>query len=470
MKQNIAVIGLSVMGRNLAWNIADHNYRVSVFNRTKAVTEEMMALYPHKNICPYDSLESLVASLEKPRKIILMVKAGAAVDQLMEQFLPYLEEGDIVIDGGNSFYQDTQRRYEYYKSKALHYFGVGISGGEEGARKGPAIMPGGDEKAYAHIQRILEDIAAKVNGNPCCSYTSTGGAGHYVKMVHNGIEYGDMQMISEAYLLLKHLGNFSNQELHEIFNSWNQEELESYLIEISSKIFQVQEADGSYLVDKILDKASQKGTGKWTNEEAIRLGVDVSVITAALNGRFISNEKEEREKAAKLFPKAEYRVLEEKQAFVDKVKRSLLLSKVISYAQGFKLLKLAAKEYAWDFDYAKIAKIFRGGCIIQAKILQNIIEAYEKNPKLENLIFDPFFAKLIEENMESLREVSILAIQNRLPHPAMSAALSYLDSYSMAESGANLIQAQRDYFGAHTFERKDQEGIFHYDWVGHHGK
>ena len=446
MQQNIGVIGLSVMGRNLALNIADNGFKVAVFNRTTSVVDKMLEEHPHKNVVGRYSLQELVDGLEKPRKVVLMVKAGFAVDSLIDQLTPILDKGDIIIDGGNSFFKDTQRRYDLLLEKGINYFGVGVSGGEEGARFGPALMPGGDEKAYEEIRPILEAIAAKVNGIPCCSYTSTGGAGHYVKMVHNGIEYGDMQLISEAYKVLKHLGGFTNEELQQTFEEWNKGELESYLIEITANIFKVKEEDGSYLVDKILDKSQQKGTGKWTNEQAIDLGIDVSVITAALNGRYMSNLKEER------------------------VRDALFISKIVSYAQGFKLLQAAEKEYNWTFDYSQIAKIFRGGCIIQAKILQNIIEAYQNNPELANLIFDPFFKNVIETRQDNLREVAALAIMNRLPLSAMTSAISYLDIYTTAESGANLIQAQRDYFGAHTFERTDKEGNYHYDWVGNNEK
>ena len=438
MKQNIGVIGLSVMGSNLALNIADNGYTVAVFNRTTSVVDKMLEEHPHKNVEGKYSLQELVDSLEKPRKVVLMVKAGFAVDSLIEQLTPLLDKGDIIIDGGNSFFKDTQRRYDLLLEKGINYFGVGVSGGEEGARFGPALMPGG--------------------------------AGHYVKMVHNGIEYGDMQLISEAYQVLKHLGGFSNEELQATFEEWNKGELESYLIEITANIFKVKEEDGSYLVDKILDKSQQKGTGKWTNEQAIDLGIDVSVITAALNGRYMSNLKEERVKAEKEFARPAYKTVSDKERLKDIVRDALFISKIVSYAQGFKLLQAAEKEYNWTFDYAQIAKIFRGGCIIQAKILQNIIEAYQNNPKLENLIFDPFFKNIIETRQDNLREVAALAITNRLPLSAMTSAVSYLDIYTTANSGANLIQAQRDYFGAHTFERTDKEGNYHYDWVGNNEK
>lgn len=467
MLQQIGLIGLSVMGSNLALNIADHGFSVSVYNRTSSVTQEMLKQHPHTKIQGVFSLEELVQSLEKPRKIILMVKAGEAVDSLIEQLLPLMEKEDILIDGGNSYFKDTQRRSQFLQQQGIFYFGVGISGGEEGARKGPAIMPGGNQEAYEHIRPILESISAHVHGQACCSYTSTDGAGHYVKMVHNGIEYGDMQLISEAYMLLKHLGGFSNDELAETFARWNQGKLESYLIEITSKIFKVKEGD-QYLVDLIMDKSSQKGTGKWTNEQALALGMDISVITASLNGRFMSVLKEERSKAESLFGERSYPVLskEEKQVLADQVENSLYLAKILSYAQGFKLLQAAEKAYAWKFDYADIAKIFRGGCIIQARLLEPIIQAYQENKNLENLLFSPYFLACAKENAPILRNLLVRSIENRIAVPAFSAALQYLDVYSTKESGANLVQAQRDYFGAHTFERKDKEGIFHFDWVG----
>ncbi len=468
---NIAVIGLSVMGSNLALNMADNGYKVAVYNRTTSVMEEMIKTFPHENVEGKATLKELVSSLEKPRKFVIMVKAGAAVDAVIEQLLEYIEEGDIIIDGGNSFFKDTQRRYDYLLEKNIHFFGVGISGGEEGARRGPAIMPGGNAEAYKEIQPILEDISAKVNDIPCCSYTSTGGAGHYVKMVHNGIEYGDMQLISEAYTILKHIGGFSNEELQQIFEKWNSEELESYLIEITANIFKVKDPEGDgYLVDKILDKSGQKGTGKWTTEQAVDLGIDISVISSSLNARYMSSFKDERVRAEREFGRKPYEVVAEREQLIKQVKESLFAAKLIAYAQGFKLLQAAEAEYGWTFDYAQIAKIFRGGCIIQAKLLQNIIDAYTNNPKLENLIFDPFFKQTISKNQDSLRETVILAIKNQLPVTSFSNALTYLDVYTTANSGANLIQAQRDYFGAHTFERTDREGSFHYDWVGNNAK
>lgn len=466
MKNNIAVIGLSVMGKNLALNIADKGYKVSVFNRTTSVMEEMIKNFPHKNIQGKRTLKELVESLEKPRKIIIMVKAGGAVDSVINQLLEFVEKDDIIIDGGNSFFKDSERRYNTLKEKNINFFGVGISGGEEGARKGPAIMPGGDKEAYNEIKKILEDISAKVNGNPCINYTSTGGAGHYVKMVHNGIEYGDMEIIAESYHILKNIGGFTNPQISDIFAKFNKGKLKSYLIDITSKILKVKDPDADgYLIDKILDKSGQKGTGKWSTIQGADLGSCISVISSALNARYMSSIKDTRILAEKEFKKNEYQKFADKEKLITMVENSLYTAKIISYAQGFSLLRQAEKEYSWTFNYADIAKIFRGGCIIQAKFLQNIIEAYQNNPKLENLVFDTFFKEEIKKNIDSLRELTLLAIKNELPIMTFTSALSYFDTLKTARLSANMIQAQRDYFGAHTFNRIDRQGVFHYDWL-----
>lgn len=466
MKNNIAVIGLSVMGKNLALNIADKGYKVSIFNRTTSVMEEMIKNFPHKNIQGKKTLKELVESLEKPRKIIIMVKAGGAVDSVINQLLEFVEKDDIIIDGGNSFFKDSERRYNTLKEKNINFFGVGISGGEEGARKGPAIMPGGDKEAYNEIKKILEDISAKVNGNPCINYTSTGGAGHYVKMVHNGIEYGDMEIIAESYHILKNIGGFTNPQISDIFAKFNKGKLKSYLIDITSKILKVKDPDADgYLIDKILDKSGQKGTGKWTTIQGADLGSCISVISSALNARYMSSIKDTRILAEKEFKKNEYQKFADKEKLITMVENSLYTAKIISYAQGFSLLRQAEKEYSWTFNYADIAKIFRGGCIIQAKFLQNIIEAYQNNPKLENLVFDTFFKEEIKKNIDSLRELTLLAIKNELPIMTFTSALSYFDTLKTARLSANMIQAQRDYFGAHTFNRIDKQGVFHYDWL-----
>ena len=471
MKSNMGVIGLSVMGMNLALNMADNGYKVSIVNRTTSVVDKVMEEHGHENFVPAHSLEEFVNSLEKPRRVFLMVKSGAPVDMLIEQLIPLVEEDDIIIDGGNSYFKDTIRRTEYLKEKKIHFLGVGISGGEEGARFGPAIMPGGDPGAYSHVSEIFEKIAAKAYGEACCKYLSTDGSGHYVKMVHNGIEYADMQLIAEAYMLLKKIGGYTNDELQKIFEEWNESELESYLIEITSNIFKVKEGE-NYLVDMIMDKASQKGTGKWTNLEAIDLGVDISVITSALNGRFMSNLKEERVLAQDII--GEHSICSRKERegaeFAELVKNALYVSKIVSYAQGFKLLSVAEKEYGWNLNFSEIAKIFRGGCIIRAKFLNDISDAFKKDKDVHNLMLTEFFANEINTRLEDLRKLIAIAVKNGVSVSAMSSALGYIDTYRTAQSGANLIQAQRDYFGAHTFERVDAEGSFHYDWIGNEEK
>lgn len=473
MDSNIGVIGLSVMGMNLALNMADNGYKVSIFNRTTSVVDKVMKENFNKNFVPSYTLEDFVKSLEKPRRIFIMVKSGEPVDMLIDQLVDMVDEDDIIIDGGNSYYKDTIRRTKFLEKKKINYLGVGISGGEEGARFGPAIMPGGDINAYKYVQTIFEKISAKAYGEPCCKYISNDGAGHYVKMVHNGIEYADMQLISEAYTILKHIGKMNNEEIKEVFESWNKEELESYLIEITADILGMRE-DGVYLLDKILDKASQKGTGKWTNLEAIDLGVDVSVITAALNARFMSNLKEERKKGSKIlkFDIDEKNVLKDlvdvykldKEYLVRIVKNALYISKIVAYAQGFKLLSVAQKNYDWNFNFSEIAKIFRGGCIIRAKFLNDISDAFSECDNIDNLMFTKFFSREINDKIGDFRKLISIVVQYGVSVSAMSSAISYIDTYRTENSGANLIQAQRDYFGAHTFERIDMEGNFHYDW------
>lgn len=471
MKSNIGVIGLSVMGMNLALNMADNGYKVSIFNRTTSVVDKVMEEHGHDNFLPTHSLKEFVDSLEKPRRIFVMVKSGAPVDMLIEQLIPLVDEGDIIIDGGNSYFKDTIRRNNYLKEKNIYFLGVGVSGGEEGARFGPAIMPGGDKGAYSHVAEIFEKISAKAYGEACCKYISTDGSGHYVKMVHNGIEYADMQLIAEAYTLLKRVAGFSNDELQEIFAQWNESELESYLIEITSNIFKVKEGD-KYLLDIIMDKASQKGTGKWTNLEAIDLGVDISVITAALNGRFMSNLKEERIKGERIIKPSTTDAASEinREELIGLVKNALYVSKIVSYAQGFKLLSVAEKEYGWKLNFSEIAKIFRGGCIIRAKFLNDISDAFKNEEDVDNLMFTDFFANEINTRLGDLRKLVSIAVQTGVPVSAMASALEYIDTYRNAQSGANMIQAQRDYFGAHTFERVDKEGSFHFDWIGYENK
>ena len=460
---NIAVIGMAVMGSNLALNMADKGFKVAVYNRTAAVTEEVVKKHPHENMTPYYDLKELVASLEKPRKVLMMIKSGKPVDMTIEQLLEVLEPGDIILDAGNSFFGDTRRRFDYVKEKGMNYFGVGVSGGEKGARLGPSIMPGGDKAAYETVQPILEAIAAQVGEEPCCTYIGTDGAGHYVKMVHNGIEYADMQLIAESYLLLKGVGGLGNKDLAEAFGKWNEGELKSYLIGITADIFGEKDDLGEgELVDKIVDSAGQKGTGRWTSIQSLEQGVNTSMISAACNSRVMSNLLAERKKMASLLPKPQ--APQVGTDFVEKVRQSLYTAKIIAYAQGFALYRSASAEFGWELDYGKIASIFRAGCIIQAEFLNKITEAYRKNPALENLMLDEFFFAKIQQNLPALREVVSLAIASGIPVPAMANALEYIDAMSTEILGANLIQAQRDYFGAHTYQRIDREGAFHHEW------
>ncbi|MEI5908199.1 NADP-dependent phosphogluconate dehydrogenase [Bacillus spongiae] len=465
--QQIGVIGLAVMGKNLAWNIESRGYSVSVYNRSNEKTEQMMLESNGKNIHPTYSIEEFVQSLETPRKILLMVKAGGATDATIEQLIPHLDKGDIIIDGGNTFFEDTIRRNKKLSELGFHFIGTGVSGGEEGALTGPSIMPGGQKEAYDLVAPILKDIAAKVNGEPCTTYIGPDGAGHYVKMVHNGIEYGDMQLIAESYSIMKHVLGLSAEELHEVFSDWNKGELDSYLIEITADIFtKVDEETGKPLVDVILDKAGQKGTGKWTSQSALDLGVSLPIITESVFARFISAIKEERVKASQVLkgPKAE-NFQGDKQAVIESIRKALYMSKICSYAQGFAQMKAASDDHGWDISYGEIAMIFRGGCIIRAQFLQKIKEAYDRDADLPNLLLDPYFKGVVENYQSALREVIAVAIQNGVPVPSFSAALAYFDSYRAETLPANLIQAQRDYFGAHTYQRVDKEGIFHTEWM-----
>jgi 6-phosphogluconate dehydrogenase len=466
-KQQIGVIGLAVMGKNLALNIESRGYSVAVYNRSREKTDEFLKEAEGKNIVGTYSIEEFVNALEKPRKILLMVKAGAPTDATIEQLKPYLEKGDILIDGGNTYFKDTQRRNKELAELGIHFIGTGVSGGEEGALKGPSIMPGGQKEAHELVRPIFEAIAAKVNGEPCTTYIGPDGAGHYVKMVHNGIEYGDMQLIAEAYFLLKHVLGLSAQELHEIFAEWNKGELDSYLIEITADIFtKVDEETGKPLVDVILDKAGQKGTGKWTSQSALDLGVPLPIITESVFARFISAMKDERVKASKILSGPAVKPFEgDREHFIEAVRRALYMSKICSYAQGFAQMKAASDEYNWDLQYGNIAMIFRGGCIIRAQFLQKIKEAYDRDPQLPNLLLDPYFKDIVENYQEALREIIAIAVMRGIPVPAFSSALAYYDSYRMETLPANLIQAQRDYFGAHTYERVDKEGIFHTEWL-----
>ncbi len=465
MNSHIGVIGMAVMGKNLALNLADHGFKVSIYNRTMAVSHEVVEENPKAGLVLTSSVEEFVLSLSVPRKIIIMVQAGAPVDKLIESLIPYLQPGDIIMDGGNSYYKDTIRRYQWLSSLQLNYLGVGVSGGEEGARFGPAIMPSGDKKAYLEVEGILTSIAAKAYGEPCCFYIGQDGSGHYVKMVHNGIEYGDMELIAEAYHLLKVVGGKDSAELQQIFEKFNQGELDSYLIEITSKILKKNdEKTGLPMVDVILDVARQKGTGKWTAQESLDLNVDTSVLTSAVFARFISEIKSTRVIASAIYEDVKPQQSIPSQDIVESVRRALYASKLIAYAQGFALLTSAAKENGWNLDFATIAKGWRGGCIIRAAFLNKIAQAYQENPQLKHLLLAPEFVATLKNYQADLRKVVILAIENGVPVSGFANALSYFDAFTSQRLPANLIQAQRDFFGAHTFERIDEEGVFHEQW------
>ncbi|EDU58494.1 NADP-dependent phosphogluconate dehydrogenase [Providencia stuartii] len=465
-KQQIGVVGMAVMGRNLALNIESRGYSVSIFNRSKDKTDEVIAENPGKKLVPSYTIEEFVDSLEKPRRILLMVKAGEATDKTIAALTPHLDKGDILIDGGNTLYKDTIRRNRELSEQGFNFIGTGVSGGEEGALKGPSIMPGGQKEAYELVAPILKEIAAKAEGEPCVTYIGPDGAGHYVKMVHNGIEYGDMQLIAEAYSLLKGALNLSNEALAEIFADWNQGELSSYLIEITADIFKKKDEDGKYFVDVILDEAANKGTGKWTSQSSLDLGIPVTLITESVFARYISFLKDQRVAASKVLTGPALKAVEgDKKQFIEKVRRALYLGKIVSYAQGFQQLKAASDEYNWDLNYGEIAKIFRAGCIIRAQFLQKITDAYNENAQIANLLLAPYFKQIADEYQQALRDVVCYGVQNGIPTPTFSAAISYYDSYRSAVLPANLIQAQRDYFGAHTYKRTDKEGVFHTEWM-----
>lgn len=462
---DIGMVGLAVMGRSLALNMADHGFQVGAYNRSREVTEQVMREHPHKNLHAFYSLEELTASLKKPRRVMLMIQAGKPVDAVIEQLIPLLEAGDMILDGGNSFFEDTRRRAAFLAERGIHYLGVGISGGEEGARHGPSIMPGGDAGAYASVQPILEAISAKAEGKPCCAYIGPEGAGHYVKMVHNGIEYADMQLIAESYLILKYIGGLSNAELADVYRSWDEGELHSYLIGITARILREPDDLGAgELVDKILDSASQKGTGRWAGIEALRQGVDISMISAAGNARVLSNDLARREMAYRRIASVELLPAQHREELVETVRQALYAGKIIAYAQGFSLLLDASVRYGWGLKLGEIASIFRAGCIIQAAFLNDITKAFGRDAELKNLMFDEFFLARINAYQGSLRIAASLGVTGGLPLPATLAAVSYLDSFRAKAAGANLIQAQRDFFGAHTYQRNDREGTYHHDW------
>ena len=468
-KQQIGVVGMAVMGRNLALNIESRGYSVSIFNRSSSKTDEVIALHPDKKLVPTYTVEEFVNSLEKPRRILLMVKAGEATDKTIQSLLPHLDKGDILIDGGNTFFQDTIRRNEMLANSGINFIGTGVSGGEEGALNGPAIMPGGQKDAYELVAPILEEIAAKADdGAPCVTYVGPNGAGHYVKMVHNGIEYGDMQLIAESYDILRRVGGLTVEETAEVFKSWNTGELDSYLIEITADILTKKDPEtGKPMVEVIMDTAGNKGTGKWTSQSALDLGVPLPLITESVFARYISTLKEEREIASKELSPIKVPELSntEKQALIESVRKGLYFSKIMSYAQGFAQMRVASEEFDWNLNYGEIAKIFRAGCIIRAQFLQKITDAFERDPELKNLLLDKYFLYVTESYQEAVREVVVTAVQAGIPVPTFSSALAYYDSYRSEVLPANLIQAQRDYFGAHTYNRVDKPGVFHFEWA-----
>jgi 6-phosphogluconate dehydrogenase len=467
-QSDIGLIGLGVMGENLVLNMESKGFSVAVFNRTTEVMEKFAAgRGKGKNIQPTQTLEEFVGTLRKPRIAMMMVKAGPPVDSVIGQLAPLLEKGDVIIDGGNSLFTDTQRRERELQSRGIHFVGMGVSGGEEGALKGPSLMPGGSRESWEIIAPIFRKIAAQVDGEPCCRYMGPDGAGHYVKMVHNGIEYGDIQLICEAYAILKDILGMDAAQLADTFAEWNKGELESYLIEITSQIFQkIDPETGKPLVDVILDKAGQKGTGIWTLQAAINQYVVISTINAAVEARVISSRKEERVAASEILPQPSARIFKgNRDRFVDAVRDALYASKIISYAQGMELLRSGSTTYEWNLNLSDIATIWRGGCIIRAKFLNRIVEAYRRNPALQNLLLDRYFTRAIKRAQPKWRLVVSTAIKFGIPVPAFSASLAYYDSYRSARLPANLLQAQRDFFGAHTYERIDKPGVFHTEWL-----
>jgi 6-phosphogluconate dehydrogenase len=467
---DFGLIGLAVMGENLALNVESRGFRVAVFNRTTSKVDELInGRAKGKKFVGCHSLEQLVAALQPPRKIMMMVKAGPAVDDLIESLVPLCSQGDILIDGGNTFYADTERRTKYVECKGLLYCGTGVSGGEEGALLGPSMMPGGSPAAWPHVKPIFQAIAAKVGPNndiPCCEWVGPRGAGHYVKMVHNGIEYGDMQLICEAYFLMKEALGLANDELYDVFDQWNRTELDSYLVEITRDIFSVKDDQGDgYLVDKILDRAGAKGTGKWMSQLALDLGVPSTLVTEAVFARSLSALKDERVRASKVLKGPVAKYSGERDGFVEQIRQALYASKICSYAQGFVQLRAAAAEKDWPLNFGACALLWRGGCIIRAVFLDRIKEAFDAEPQLENLLLAPYFTSAVEKAQEAWRRVVAIAAQLGVPTPAFSTALAYYDGYRRDRLPANLLQAQRDYFGAHTFERTDRPGTFHAEWL-----
>ena len=465
-KADIALIGLAVMGQNLILNMNDRGFTVVAYNRTVSKVDDFLNKEAKgTRVIGAHSIPEMVAHLKRPRRVMMLVKAGKPVDEFIEQIVPHLEPGDIIIDGGNSLFEDTNRRVKYVESKGLLYVGTGVSGGEEGARHGPSIMPGGSPAAWPHVKDIFQKIAAKVQDDvPCCDWVGEQGAGHYVKMVHNGIEYGDMQLICEAYNLMKVGLGLTAPEMHEVFAEWNQGDLDSFLIEITRDILAFKDTDGQPLVDKILDTAGQKGTGKWTVINSQELGIPITLMAEAVYARCVSALKDERVKAAKRLKGPRPRISGDRAKFIEQVRQALYASKIVSYAQGYMLMRAAAKEYNWNLNYGGIALMWRGGCIIRSRFLGKIKEAFDHHPKLTNLMLDNYFRGEIKKSQKGWRNVVAAAARKGIPVPAFSTALSFYDSYRSERLPANLLQAQRDYFGAHTYERVDAKGVFHTQW------
>ncbi len=472
-KADIALIGLAVMGQNLVLNMNDNGFTVVVYNRTVSKVDDFLAKEARgTNVIGAHSIEEMVAQLKTPRRVMMLVKAGKAVDEFIEQLLPHLQPGDIIIDGGNSLFGDTIRRTKYVESKGLLYVGTGVSGGEEGARHGPSIMPGGSPAAWPHVKDIFQKVSAKVDGGvPCCDWVGENGSGHYVKMVHNGIEYGDMQLICEAYQLMKDGLGLTADEMHQVFGEWNKGDLDSYLIEITRDILAVKDADGQPLVDKILDKAGQKGTGKWTVISSQELGIPITLMAEAVYSRCISALKDERVAAAKKLKGPKSKISGDRAKWIEQIRQALYASKIISYAQGYMLLRAAAAENNWNLNYGGIALMWRGGCIIRSRFLGKIKDAFDANPKLTNLLLDKFFRKAIKDSQRAWRNVVAIGAKKGIPTPAFSTALNFYDAYRTERLPANLLQAQRDYFGAHTYERVDKPRgeFFHTNWTGRGG-
>lgn len=470
----LGLIGLAVMGQNFALNVAEKGFDIAVFNRSYDKTEACVRRAEKeglgKNLHGFKDLKEFIASLERPRRVMMLVKAGAPVESTIDLLMPLLEKGDIIIDGGNEWYENTEHRQKKVAEKGLMYLGMGVSGGEEGARNGPALMPGGTEEAYKHIEDIVRKVAAQVDDGPCVTYVGNGGAGNFVKMVHNGIEYGDMQLISEAYDILKTVGGFSNEELGEAFDEWNKTELSSFLIEITALIFKKKDEDGkSYILDSILDKTGMKGTGKWTVQQAAEMSVAAPTIEASLDGRFVSGLKDERVKAAKFYDKLGVKAPTQlsnvqKSELSTAVRKALYASKICSYAQGLNIIRAKSISMGWNIEMGELTRIWKGGCIIRAGFLDDIKNAYKRNPDLENLVLDEWFANKLAERQDAWRDVVKIAITNGLGTPGMTASLSYFDSIRRARLPANLVQAQRDFFGSHTYERTDKDGWFHTVW------